>query len=64
MSKQLISALVLVGAVGFVVYLGYTGVTVNSACAWIERQLGVRLKNPDMKDVPHPAYSPVVMPGK
>ena len=64
MSRQTISALLLAGAVGFVAYLAYIGVTVNSACAWVERQTGVRLKNPELRNVPHPAYSPVVLPGR
>lgn len=62
MSKWI--GLVLVAGVGFVIYCAATGITVNDCCMWIERQTGVRLKNPDVKAVPYPAYSPVVMPGK
>ena len=41
-----------------------TGVTLNDCGRWFERNTGVQLKKPDMKSVPHPSYSPVVMPGK
>ncbi|MDB5307778.1 MAG: hypothetical protein JWO38_1980 [Gemmataceae bacterium] len=63
MSKGVTVAL-LVGAVAFVVYLAATGVTVADARNWVERQTGVRARAPELKSVPHPAYAPVVVPGR
>jgi hypothetical protein len=63
MSKW-IGFVLLAGTAGFVGYCAAAGITVNDCCAWIERQTGVRLKNPDVKSMPYPAYSPVVVPGK
>ena len=59
-----ISLIMILGACGFVGYLAATGVTLNDCGVWIERNLGVRLKNRDMKGVPHPGYTPIVTPGK
>ena len=59
-----ISLLLLIGAIGFVAYLAATGVTLNDCGVWFERNLGVQLRKPDMKGVPHPGYTPIVTPGK
>jgi hypothetical protein len=59
-----LTTLTLVIGIGFVIYLAATGVTLNDCGRWVERNLGVQVKKPDMKNVPHPNYSPVVMPGK
>ena len=59
-----ISMTLFIGAIGFVIYLAATGVTLNDCGRWIERNTGLQLKKPDLKNSPHPNYSPVVMPGK
>ena len=58
-----ISWILILGALGFAGYLAATGATLHDCGAWIERHLGINLKKPDMKNVPHPNYSPVVSPG-
>jgi hypothetical protein len=59
-----ISLALLTGTIGFAIYLAATGVTLNDCGRWFERNTGIQLKKPDMKNVPHPSYAPVVMPGK
>ena len=58
-----ISTILFLAALGFAGYLAATGVTLHDCGAWIERQLGVRFKNSDMKNVPHTGYAPIV-PGR
>lgn len=58
-----ISAFLFVGAIGFIVYLAATGVTLDDCGRWIERNLGVQLRTPEAKDVPYTNYAPVV-PGR
>lgn len=55
-----ISAFLLVAAIGFVIYLAATGVTLNDCGRWIERHTGFKLKPPEVRDgVGHPGYSPI-----
>ena len=54
-----ISAILFVGAIGFVIYLAATGVTLNDCGRWIERNTGVRLKPVEVRDGVHPGYSPI-----
>ena len=55
-----IKLVLLVGVIGLVSYLACTGVTIAEAGAWIERQLGINAKKPDLKGVPYHGYVPVV----
>jgi len=59
-----ITIVLFAAAIGFAGYLAYTGVTWSQARGWVERQIGVRVEQPEFKNVPHPGYAPVVMPGK
>ena len=59
-----ISLILFLGTLGFIGYLAATGVTLNDCGRWLERNTGVQFKKPDMKNVPHPNYTPVVTPGK
>lgn len=54
-----ISLVLLVASIGFVIYLAATGVTLNDCGRWLERNLGINLRNPNMKSVPHPNYMPI-----
>jgi hypothetical protein len=51
-----------VSVVAFIIYLAATGVTLNDCGRWIERNLGIQLKKPDMKGAPYHNYTPVVTP--
>ncbi|HXT59485.1 MAG TPA: hypothetical protein VN699_12670 [Pirellulales bacterium] len=53
-----IALILLAAAIGFVVYLAATGVTLNDCGRWLERNLGINVKKPDMKGV-HPNYMPI-----
>ena len=57
--RKLVSALVVGGAVGFAAYLALSGVSLGDARDWTERNLGLRLRASDFKDVPHTGYMPV-----
>jgi hypothetical protein len=57
--RKLVTALVFGGAVGFAAYLALTGVSLSDARDWTERNLGVRLRASDFKDVPHTGYMPI-----
>jgi hypothetical protein len=57
--RKLVIVLVVGGAVGFAAYLALTGVTLGDARDWTERQLGLRFRSSDFKDVPHTGYMPV-----
>ena len=59
-----ITIVLFAAAIGFVGYLAYSGVTWSQARGWVERQIGVRVEQPELRNVPHPGYAPVVMPGK
>jgi len=54
-----VSAVLFVAAIGFVAYLAVTGVTLNDCGRWVERNLGVRLKAPEVRDGVHPGYAPI-----
>ncbi len=54
-----ISTILLVAAIGFAIYLVAIGVTLNDCGRWIERNLGVRLKNPEVREGVHPGYAPI-----
>lgn len=58
MSKA-VSTVLLAAAIGFVIYLAATGVTLNDCGRWIERHTGVRLKPPEVRDGVHPGYAPI-----
>jgi hypothetical protein len=57
--RKLVLALVVGGAVGLAAYLSVTGVTLRDAWGWTERNLGLRIRAPDLKDVPSTGYVPV-----
>jgi hypothetical protein len=57
--RKTVIVLVVGGAVGFAAYLALTGVTVRDAQDWTERNLGIRVRASDFKDVPHTGYMPV-----
>jgi hypothetical protein len=57
--RKLVIALVVGGAVGLAAYLPLTGVTLRDALGWAERNLGLRISAPDLKDVPSTGYVPV-----
>ena len=56
---KIMSTILVVGAIGFVIYLAATGVTLNDCGRWIERKTGVQLKKPDVRDGVHQGYSPI-----
>jgi len=55
-----IKIVLIAGVTGVFGYCAYTGVTLNDAGQWLERNLGIRAKKPDLKGVPYHNYTPAV----
>src|SRR5262249_53977428 len=59
-----VPALAIAGLVGLASYLAMNGASLKSVNSWVRRQLDIRVDKPELKDVPYPGYSPVVVPGR
>jgi hypothetical protein len=57
--RKVVIVLVVGGVVGFAAYLSVTGVTLRDAWDWTERNLGLPIKAPDLKNVPTTGYVPI-----